>query len=177
MTTPRRSRRAIPYGDLMKKRMAERGYTQTRLAAQLGVNQRTVSFWCRGVSLPTIERAGEIADVLLDARLLKMAVEMKTGTCPCGRPFSKGLTRRAYCSTACQRNAHLKNGKKADPKQDAIDLMCRTCEPEGVCRDARCPLRSFSPMPFSTGFVVPDYVLDKADENAKRRMAYTRKAA
>lgn len=31
---------------------------------------------------------------------------------------------------------------------DAIDAMCRSCEPQGVCRTADCPLRSFSPLPF-----------------------------
>lgn len=31
---------------------------------------------------------------------------------------------------------------------DAIDLMCRGCEPEGLCRTADCPLRAFSPLPF-----------------------------
>jgi hypothetical protein len=31
---------------------------------------------------------------------------------------------------------------------DAIDGMCRGCEPEGVCRTADCPLRAFSPLPF-----------------------------
>lgn len=31
---------------------------------------------------------------------------------------------------------------------DAIDVMCRSCEPEGVCRTADCALRSFSPLPF-----------------------------
>lgn len=31
---------------------------------------------------------------------------------------------------------------------DAIDTMCRGCEPEGICRTAECPLRAFSPLPF-----------------------------
>jgi hypothetical protein len=31
---------------------------------------------------------------------------------------------------------------------DAIDAMCNDCEPQGVCRTADCPLRSFSPLPF-----------------------------
>lgn len=31
---------------------------------------------------------------------------------------------------------------------DAIDAMCRDCEPQGICRTADCPLRAFSPLPF-----------------------------
>lgn len=34
-------------------------------------------------------------------------------------------------------------------RQDAIDAMCRECEPEGLCRTADCPLRQFSPLPMA----------------------------
>lgn len=31
--------------------------------------------------------------------------------------------------------------------QEATDAMCRSCEPEGLCRTAECPLRTVSPLP------------------------------
>lgn len=30
----------------------------------------------------------------------------------------------------------------------AIDAMCGSCEPEGICRTPDCPLRAFSPLPY-----------------------------
>lgn len=32
----------------------------------------------------------------------------------------------------------------------AVEAFCNGCEPEGVCRDAECPLRSVSPLPVRT---------------------------
>ena len=37
--------------------------------------------------------------------------------------------------------------ERAGLLSDAIAAMCAGCEPEGVCRTADCPLRSFSPLP------------------------------
>ena len=35
----------------------------------------------------------------------------------------------------------------------AIDAMCRSCEPEGTCRDEACALRPVSPLPLARGEV------------------------
>jgi hypothetical protein len=43
--------------------------------------------------------------------------------------------------------------EQAAVRQDAIDAMCRECEPEGLCRTADCPLRQFSPLPMAVRHV------------------------
>jgi transcriptional regulator with XRE-family HTH domain len=37
--------------------------------------------------------------------------------------------------------------ERAQLAETAIDAMCKSCEPEGLCRDAECPLRALSPFP------------------------------
>ena len=67
----------------------------------------------------------------------------------CRRPFRRGRTRQAYCGAVC-RTAHHKGVRTLpmlDPRQAAIDAMCRGCELEGECRDTVCALRAFSPLP------------------------------
>ncbi len=38
---------------------------------------------------------------------------------------------------------------QVDEHRDAVDRMCRQCEPEGVCQTYDCPLRSVSPLPLN----------------------------
>lgn len=42
--------------------------------------------------------------------------------------------------------------RRIDGYAEAIDTMCRTCEPEGLCRDGECPLRAFSPLPLAGSY-------------------------
>jgi len=52
--------------------------------------------------------------------------------------------------------------ERGDELQAAIDEMCRSCEPEGMCRTPDCALRLFSPLPLQGRQVrqpVPERIL------------------
>jgi len=42
--------------------------------------------------------------------------------------------------------------RRIDGYAEAVDAMCRSCEPEGLCRDDVCPLRAFSPLPLAGSY-------------------------
>lgn len=134
----------------MRKAMEEQGYTRASLAREMGVTPTMVGYWRAGRYLPPLPVAAQLAEVLDDGKLRSMVVEARTVRCGnCGKTFDREQTRATYCSPACQRRAHLKGGTKFDPRQEAIDDMCRGCEPEGICRDDSCALRPFSPFLFT----------------------------
>lgn len=65
-----------------------------------------------------------------------------------------GATDKAAYRTAAMKR--LKSAvriadERAEAAQAAIAAMCAGCEPEGLCRDAVCPLRPFSPLPLLEG--------------------------
>lgn len=45
--------------------------------------------------------------------------------------------------------AKLHHAARADELAEAIEAMCRDCEPEGSCRAPACPLRAHSPLPLA----------------------------
>lgn len=129
------------------RRMAARGVDRHRLARHLGVTPAMVGFWRTGAYMPSAARAAEIAEFLDDGMLRTLVVNARTAICPnCQRTFDRTNLKKAYCSAPCQKRAWKAGIKKPDPRQSAIDLMCRECEPEGLCREAGCPLRPFSPL-------------------------------
>lgn len=131
--------------------METRGYTAAALGAAMGTSGTQISYWRNGVYIPPPDRAIELAEILDEPRIIKVVAEARIGRCPmCGKSFDRGQTRRAYCSKPCQVASNYKSGVKPDDKQEAIDAMCRGCEPEGVCRDDGCALRPFSPLVFIT---------------------------
>jgi len=132
----------------LRSLMEARGLTRQALARELGVSGTMVGYWRVGRYLPSMAALDRLADALNDSTLRNMVRDARTGRCPCGATFDREQTKRMYCSFACQRAAHRKGGRKADPRQDAIDAMCRGCEPEGICRDDGCALRPFSPFLF-----------------------------
>lgn len=135
------------FASYLRRAMEKRGLrTRVELADALGVSATMVGYWRAGRYLPTPEMATRLAEYLDDARILVYITQARTRRCGnCGRTFDQMQTRATYCSTDCQRRAHTPTGKKFDPRQEAIDAMCRGCEPEGVCRDDSCALRPFSP--------------------------------
>lgn len=74
---------------------------------------------------------------------------------------SKGAIRRAaievglaaYVASDAKRHAKFtKLQRRIDGQAEAIDAMCRSCEPEGLCREEECPLRAFSPLPLAGSY-------------------------
>lgn len=43
---------------------------------------------------------------------------------------------------------HRRTRNQLNEHLAAVDAMCRSCEPEGICRTVECPLRAVSPLPF-----------------------------
>jgi hypothetical protein len=129
--------------------MEAKGHTRASLAAVLGVTPTMVGYWRAGRYLPLPDMAEQMTETLDDSMLRAMVVQARTYRCGnCGKTFDRQQTRATYCSAICQRLAHTKGGKRFDERQDAIDDMCRGCEPEGMCRDDGCALRPFSPFLF-----------------------------
>lgn len=55
----------------------------------------------------------------------------------------------AYARSDAKRRARVdQQGRALERVRAAVEAMCRACEPDGVCRDEPCPLRSVSPLPF-----------------------------
>ena len=148
--------------------MAAQGVRSIDMATDLGLNESTVGAWRTAKNLPSIESAVVLADYLSAPSLLHMVSRERTIACQlCERPFiptNRGGLKRLYCSEICQRTGVAQRRSMANRKewgkvhtrwenryhraQTAIDAMCNECADwEGVCRMAKCPLRSVSPLP------------------------------
>jgi transcriptional regulator with XRE-family HTH domain len=143
----------------------KRGISVKRLASVAGVNRGTLQNYAKGHSLPSLETARRLAEVLVDDELVGIVRRSRTYICPVDhREFTfGGNTGRLYCSIEC-RNVAIKARAGVQANRfvaerrlavfaGAVDAFCRTCEPEGVCADATCPLRAVSPLPL--GLVPP----------------------
>ena len=60
-----------------------------------------------------------------------------------------GDGRRRYQEVARLRSGIRIAEESARDLRAAVAAMCAGCEPEGLCRDADCPLRAFSPLPMA----------------------------
>lgn len=159
-----RSSAHAAFASRIRAGLEKKGWTRTRLADEIGVTATMVGYWRNGRYLPHPSVAERLAEALDDPFLLVLVTRARTVRCPCGNTFDRQQTKAMYCSESCQRKAHLKGGTKApDPRQLAIDAMCRDCEPLGTCRDDGCALRPFSPFLFIpiAGMRPPKYTKDQ----------------
>lgn len=144
---------AAATGAIIKRAMARRGIRTKALAARVGVTDTMVRFWMSGRYVPSIEHGETLTEVLGDDAIIKAVRHAKVGRCAllsCGRPFEKHWNggKRVFCSDRCRTTAAARPGERRDPRQEAIDAFCRSCEPDGICRTADCPLRAYSPFLF-----------------------------
>ena len=155
--SPRRTA-AIKLGKLLAQRLEERHVSRRGLAAHLSTSRSLLQMWIRGEVLPSLESAGRLAEALADDRFLEIVKASRIGKCPCGREFLiDGGGRRKYCSPECLRaEQKVRNGvlpnretlaRRLESYRAATDAMCRSCEPEGLCRTPECALRDVSPLP------------------------------
>jgi DNA-binding XRE family transcriptional regulator len=165
------------FGDLLQEAMARRKVGQIPLSKAAKVGRSAVVQWRHGRNLPTLETARRLAEALSEPRLVTICREGRTMNCRrCGREFvHDGGGPRLYCGEMCLRAAQKlarpdinddvnvpvdvrKRVRAAIVEislamdnlaehQVSIALMCGACEPEGFCRDSRCPLRPVSPLP------------------------------
>lgn len=174
---------AAAFGRELLRACEARGIPRTEVHRATGIGRTTLDNYRTGYSLPKLEAASVLAEVLSWPRLREIVVEARTRTCArCRRPFHNdggNMGAKRYCSVECrevaaserlatkrtrqagqtddgrrryQALARLRSGiriaeAKTAELRVAIDAMCRSCEPEGVCRTAECPLRGFSPLP------------------------------
>lgn len=151
MTIPPRTSAHARLGDRIRQRCAERGVSSVYLAKRLGVSDTQVRYWWNGNYIPPLDMAERLSELLDDQRILALTVAARQGRCPvCDRPFERQQkSKRVYCSTKCQVRANYRtypDERKFDPRQVAIDAMCKSCEPEGTCHDGSCALRPYSPL-------------------------------
>lgn len=157
-----------PFLAQLRAALVARELTAEQLAEQAGIGKSAVYRAATGTSLPTLDNAQRMAEVLMWAPLVDAVVAARTRTCVvCGASFvdNSRNKRGRTCRTECQRTDYQrrKTGRtqlraygraevaenRLGLYQGAVDRMCRTCEPEGLCGDSGCPLRTVSPLPLS----------------------------
>lgn len=75
-----------------------------------------------------------------------------------------------------------KTAQRLSTVQAAVDAMCRSCEPEGICRDVACALRPVSPLPLPLDGDRGAEAIGPAggvwsEQNREKTLAAVRKAA
>jgi transcriptional regulator with XRE-family HTH domain len=132
--------------------MRDRGVKTADVARATGLSLQIVYEYTSGRYLPRLEQAQLLSDALMCPVLVKIAKDERYRKCAlatCHRPFWRHGPQK-FCSSACRILAEKGvSTRSPNPAQDAIDEMCRSCEPDGICRNDGCPLRSFSPLKFS----------------------------
>lgn len=141
------------FGLELRRAMAERKVTQRGLARDHAFGRTRIVNWVQGDSLPSVETADRLADVLMWPRLSDLARAARERTCDgCGRPFVvESPTPTRYCSVECRRFrakaraardlSRATMERRVNRYQDAVAAMCAACEPSGVCRTPDCPLQ------------------------------------
>lgn len=141
------------FGLELRKALAARGETQRGFSRSAGVGRTRLVNWVNGESLPPVEMASRLADLLTWPRLADLARAARERTCDgCGRVFvveSPAPTR--YCSVDCRRFRAKARGardlsgavleRRVSRYRDAVNAMCAACEPGGVCQTPDCPLQ------------------------------------
>jgi transcriptional regulator with XRE-family HTH domain len=152
--------RAAEFGAELTRAMKSRGVGTRTVAEKAGAGRSAVMYWRTGRMLPRYESALRLADALSWPRLRTLAADARRKACVvCAVAFidDSGSDNRRYCSESCHTVADkarvgrptrlfaVKAERRAATLAAAIAAMCRSCEPEGVCRQPECPLRAVSP--------------------------------
>lgn len=153
---------AVRFGKELIRAIAASGATKQDLARATGHREALIWAWTKGNHLPRIESAQKLASALNAPKLVQICVDgRKTNCVECGKVLvqASGPMKR-YCSSRCQNIQFKLRHAKGSPRErvvsaerqlsvytNAVQEMCFTCEPEGMCRDNGCPLRVVSPLP------------------------------
>lgn len=160
---------------LEKRGQGKRG-AQVHLARAAGLGETLVSRYARGKAFPGPDHAERIALALDTPSLLTLNLEIRTKRCDgCGERYvdmgsgiSRWCKRKGVCferNVKRERQARRKRDnlarhsaiaalkKRNRALRDAIKAECLSCEPDGVCYNARrdedgdCRLLSVTPLP------------------------------
>lgn len=161
-----RSAGARRFGLELRRALLARGKTQRGFAAESGFSRSRLANWVTGASMPSVETADRVADLLTWPQLVGLSRAAREVTCDnCARVFVvESPTPRRYCSLDCQRFRAAKTAGDKDLSRivmerrlrrymAAVNDMCAACEPSGVCRTSGCPLQvaGVSPLPIARG--------------------------
>jgi len=140
-STSQRRSIAPKFAAELRKAIRARQGSVKRVCEATHVPRSNLGYYLAGRNLPTIYEVvkAEIDDARASGGPVRRAA-LEVGLAVYVRSDSK----RHEKFTRAQR--------RIDGYAEAIDTMCRTCEPEGLCRDDGCPLRAFSPLPLAGSY-------------------------
>lgn len=159
---------AYNFSRLFKEAVERNDTSFSAVAAALGVSKQNVREFATGTRLPRLETAAKIADALHEPAILAAVRDARTRACRnCRADMLVNTTSRYFCGEECRILYRAKTNKPLDRRsltvigssldvhRGAVEAFCRSCEPDGVCRDAGCELRPVSPFPCLIQVVKP----------------------
>jgi DNA-binding XRE family transcriptional regulator len=151
----------------LRKMAQRREIPLAHLAAQVPLSESAMYKLAGGKRLPTVRTAEALARLLDAPMLASSVIRMRTKSCVvCSATFvDQGKSNQGTrCGEACRKvdGLRIKSERAAEARRyegaiathrlkmysDAVVAFCNRCEPEGICRDARCELRPASPLQF-----------------------------
>ena len=164
------------FGAMIRKQREACGMTREMVAANCNIYERSLWAIETGRTLCDYRVAADLCDFIGARAAMAEMVEFRTKVCDvCGKQFLDTTNRtdlKRSCSSACrtidnQRKVREENRKRANRAVAqargeaqmlrsrftvyvaAVEAMCKSCEPEGICRTTSCELRTVSPLPIS----------------------------
>jgi hypothetical protein len=143
-----------------------KGMTIIDVHHETGVSLSALYKIRRGLSVPSIQTAARLAEVLDMPSIGEAALALRTKQCiVCTGTFvdrGRNNTGRC-CGQQCSQVMRVRRERKASEEYfgrlhviarrrmstytRAVLAFCSACEPEGMCRKASCELRPVSPLP------------------------------
>lgn len=173
-----------PFAAELRRAMKARGLNTVQLGARIGMSKSRLGDLARGkAKRPLMRTAEKMAKALDWPTLVTIAADLRRTYClVCRRPIVQmGSRSRRFCSHRCQVTAYgqkvrgQRRGleslarRRLTDYQDAVAAFCRQCEPEGVCRVAKCPLRALSPLPLALDAATLPLFQTEANAQPRRR--------
>jgi transcriptional regulator with XRE-family HTH domain len=150
----------MTFSAALREAMAAKSLTVLGLSRLTGIHDTTLSQYRTGKRIPDVARADALAELLDTPELRRAAMTMYRKRCVrCRKRFfvdPRNINHRIYCGPSCRTMGQRERARpKARQKQQrrigvlekAVAAHCRWCQPDGICRDSECALRSVSPFP------------------------------
>lgn len=146
----------------IRNAMTARNLSTTQLAEKAGLSRSTVDRALQGRRSSHLTYVA-LAEALSWDSIGNYSRRLHTFICAtCGTEavdLGIGRKERRYCQTRCnwvaikrRRRTETAAGRvfvarRLSEHQAAVAAFCQSCEPDGLCRQADCPLRPVSPLP------------------------------
>ena len=149
----------------LRRAVTHRGATRTDLCRITGACSTLAKRWMEGNVYPDHRTVVQLADALDWPGLVSISVADRTGRCEaCDGPAfaTRGGHPPRFCGARCRRRHadRRKHGRvltqdrkilryRLEEHVEAVKAYCDACTgAEHICRDAECPLRPVSPLPW-----------------------------